>query len=113
MNLLPYEDWNLVYLPTDRATAQAMDLPLHPGVSIRPIDQLMVERIGGFRDRYEDARQKVDGIVRGSAPDQFEVMDRFLTYKDKMRTDIVDYVLSVKPKIVELIADLQSKSGSA
>jgi hypothetical protein len=113
MNLMPYEDWNLVYLPTDRATAQAMDLPLHPGMSIGPIDELMVERIGGFRDRYEDGRRKVDAIVRGGAPDQFEVMDKFLAFKDKMRTNIVDYVLSVKPKIVELIADVQSKSGSA
>lgn len=113
MNLLPYEDWNLVYLPTDGATAAAMGLPLHPGVSIGPIDELMVERIGGFRDRFEDGRQKVNAIVLGDAPEQFEVMEKFLAYKDKMRTEIVDYVLSVKPMIVDLIADVQSKAKSA
>ena len=111
MNLMPYEDWNLVYLPTDQATAKAMELPLHPGMSIRPIDELMVERIGGFRDRFEDGRRKVDAVVHSGAPDQFEVMDKFLAFKDNMRTSIVDYVLSVKPKIVELIADVQSKAG--
>lgn len=108
MNLLPYEDWNLVYLPTDRATAEAMGLPLHPGVSIGPIDELMVERIGGFRDRFADGRRKVDAIMLGDAPEQFEVMDKFLAYKDKMRTEIVDYVLSIKPMIVDLIVDVQS-----
>lgn len=113
MNLLPYEDWNLVYLPTDQATARAMDLPLHPGMSIGPIDELMVERIGGFRDRFEDGRRKVDAAMQGGAPDQFEVMDKFLAFKDKMRTSIVDYVLSVKPKIVELIADVQSKGSNS
>ena len=38
-----------------------------------------------------------------------EAMERFLAYKDKMRRDIVDYVLSVRPMIVELIADVQKK----
>ena len=42
MNLLPYDDWNLVYLPLDRATQAAMGgLPLHPQQSIGPIDELM------------------------------------------------------------------------
>ena len=113
MDLQPYEDWNLVYLPTDRATANVMDLPLHPGVSIGPIDELMVKRMEEFHARFADGRNKAHAAVSQGDDAQFDVMERFLAYKDKMRRDIVDYVLSVKPMLVALIADVQSKSGSA
>lgn len=114
MDLQPYEEWNLVYLPTDAATAAAMKLPLHPGQSIGPIDELMVKRIGeDFYDKFEAGRAKVDAIMMQGGDGQFEVMDQFLAYKDGLRQRIVDYVLSVKPMIVALIADVQSKPGTA
>src|SRR5262245_36076750 len=44
MNLMPYDDWNVVYLPLDRETQAAMGgLPLHPRQSIGPIDDPMHE----------------------------------------------------------------------
>ena len=108
MRLMPYEDWNLVYLPTDRATAAVMDLPLHPCQSIAPIDELMVERIGALHVKYNDAIGQVEQLRDlsnfGSA------MEQFLDYKDRLRREIIDYVLQVKPMIVELIADVQAKA---
>ena len=111
MDLMPYDDWNLVYLPTDQATASTMGLPLHPGVSIGPIDELMVKRIGEFHARFHDGRQKVDAI--GQPSEQIDAMEKFLVYKDNMRTAIIDYVETVKPMIIELIADVQSKAKKA
>ena len=108
MDLMPYDDWNLVYLPTDPATASAMGLPFHPGVSIGPIDELMVKRIGEFHARFQDGRQKVDAM--GHSSEQIDAMEKFLAYKDQMRTSIIDYVETVKPMIIELIADVQSKA---
>ena len=109
MDLMPYDDWNLVYLPTDQATASAMGLPLHPGISIGPIDELMVKRIGEFHARFQDGRAKVDAM--GHSSEQIDAMEKFLAYKDNMRTSIIDYVETVKPMIIELIADVQSKAG--
>ena len=31
LQLFPYDDWNVVFLPEDERTAQLMDLPVHPG----------------------------------------------------------------------------------
>lgn len=111
MDLMPYDDWNLVYLPTDQATASVMGLPLHPGVSIGPIDELMLKRIGEFHARFHDARSKVDAI--GPSNEQIDAMEKFLAYKDDMRTAIIDYVETVKPMIVNLIADVQAKAKKA
>ena len=111
MDLMPYDDWNLVYLPTDEATASAMDLPFHPGMSIGPIDELMVERIGDFYARYEDGRRKVEALMGSDG--QFATMEKFLDYKDNLRRIITDYVEGLKPKIIALIADVQSKGNEA
>lgn len=113
MKLLPYDDWNIVYLPMDRETQAAMGgLPMHPRQSIGPIDELMCERIGGFRSQYEDAKRKVDahvakvGIVAAT-----DVIGGFVAYTDNLSAQILAYVAEVRPMIVALIADLQSKQS--
>ena len=58
---------------------------------------------------FRSGRNKAHAAVSQGDDAQFDVMERFLAYKDKMRRDIVDYVLSVKPILVKLIADIQSK----
>jgi hypothetical protein len=68
MNLLPYDDWNVVYLPMDRETQTAMGgLPLHPRQSIGPIDELMRERIGGYFSQFQDANAKWMRMSKRSA----------------------------------------------
>ena len=112
MNLMPYDDWNIVYLPMDRETQAAMGgLPLHPRQSIGPIDELMREQVGAFYSEFKDAKRKVDLHVRevGLSAAQ-DVLDRFVTYVDTMPRRILDHVARVRPMIIELIADVQRKA---
>jgi len=113
MNLLPYDDWNIVYLPMDRETQAAMQgAPLHPCQSIGPIDKLMCERIGGYHAQWLDGKQKVDQHVQKVGPvAASDVIAGFVAYTDAMPQRILDYVAEVRPMIVALIADVQSKSG--
>jgi hypothetical protein len=115
MNLLPYDDWNVVYLPLDRATQAAMGgLPLHPCQSIGPIDELMCQRIGEFHSQYWDAKQKVDQQVQKAGfTATSELIAQFVGYVDAMPSSILDYVATVRPMIVALIADVQKNSGNA
>jgi hypothetical protein len=116
MNLLPYDDWNVVYLPLDRATQAAMggDLPLHPCQTIGPIDELMVQQIGAIHKQYWDAKQKVDQEVQkvgfNAASD---LIARFVAYVDAMPPRILGHVAEVRPMIIALIADVQKNSGQA
>jgi hypothetical protein len=112
MNLMPYDDWNVVYLPLDRETQAAMGgLPLHPRQSIAPIDELMVKQIGDFYTHYKSAKGKVDERVRkvGIAAAS-DVLNEFVTYADVLPQRILDHVARVRPLIVELIADVQRQS---
>jgi hypothetical protein len=114
MNLLPYDDWNIVYLPLDRETQAAMGggLPLHPRQSIGPIDELMCERIGGYFSQYQDAKRKVDAhIEEVGIQAAMDVVGKFVTYVDNMPARILDHVAEVRPMIIALIADVQSKGA--
>jgi len=113
MKLLPYDDWNVVYLPLDRETQAAMGgLPLHPRQSIGPIDELMCKQIGGFFSQYQDAKRKVDSHVEEvGIQAAMEMIQGFVTYVDNMPPRILDHVARVRPMIIELIADVQSKGA--
>ena len=113
MNLLPYDDWNVVYLPMDRETQTAMGgLPLHPCQSIGPIDELMRTRIGGYFSQFQDAKRKVDSHVEEVGMQAAtDVIGSFVTYVDNMPPRILDFVAEVRPMIIELIADVQSKGA--
>ncbi|WP_076860416.1 hypothetical protein [Bradyrhizobium mercantei] len=112
MHLLPYDDWNIVYLPMDRATQAAMGgLPLHPQQSIDPIDELMCKQIGGFYSQFKEGKQKVDAHVREvGISAAHDMLDKFVTYVDQMPRQILDHIAIVRPKIIELIADVQSRA---
>jgi len=113
MKLLPYDDWNVVYLPMDRETQTAMGgLPLHPRQSIGPIDDLMRERIGFYFSQYQDAKRKVDlHVEEVGMQAATDVIGSFVTYVDNMPPRILDFVAEVRPMIIELIADVQSKGA--
>ena len=114
MNLMPYDDWNIVYLPMDRETQAAMGgLPLHPRQSIGPIDQLMCEQIGNFYSSCKDATRKVDAHVREVGFEAaHDVIESFVAYSSAMPQKILDHVARVRPMIIELIADVQRKAAA-
>jgi len=114
MNLLPYDDWNVVYLPLDRETQAAMGgaLPLHPRQSIGPIDKLMCEQIGDYFSQYQDAKRKVDAhVAKVGVEAAMDVIETFVAYTQNMPARILDHVARVRPMIIALIADVQSKSA--
>lgn len=114
MKLMPYDEWNLVYLPTDRATQAAMggDLPLHPLQSIEAIDDLMVERMGDFHAQIMEGRRKVDAyIAKVGMSAAADMVEAFLAYSDATSQRIIDHVGKVRPMIIELIADVQRKAA--
>ena len=114
MNLMPYDDWNIVYLPMDQATQAAMDgLPLHPRQSIGPIDQLMCQQIGDFYTSYKDAKRKVDArVAEVGLSAATDVMAGFVAFTHAMPQRILDHVARVRPMIIGLIADVQRKAAN-
>jgi hypothetical protein len=113
MKLLPYDEWNVIYLPLDRATQKAMggDLPLHPCQSIGPIDELMQRRIETMFQDFLGAKKQIDAHVQKVGfSAAMDVLDKFVSHVDDMKVSIVDYVAGVKPLIVKSIAEVQNQA---
>jgi hypothetical protein len=89
LELFPYDDWNMIFLPADAETAAALDLPLHPSGNV-PAFVAKAERFlsdadarlraaheeasrthefGKFNDDLEEIRDKVKGLARAFLSD--------------------------------------------
>ena len=84
LELFPYDDWNMIFLPADAATAAAMDMPLHPNGNVpafvanaekflRDADAHLraahdeasrTQDFGKFHDELEDIRDRVRALAR-------------------------------------------------
>lgn len=109
MKLMPYDEWNTIYLPTDAPTAAVMRLPQHPLSSLTPLDELILKNLTPIRDKVLVARaetmEAMEQVEGGYDPD---LAARFLAYVDQERENIVAYVERLKPLVIDLLADLEA-----
>jgi hypothetical protein len=108
MQLMPYDEWNTIYLPTDAPTAAVMRLPQHPLASLTALDEVIHKNLAPVRDKVLVARattmEAMEQAEGGYDPD---LAARFLAYVDKEREGIVAYVERIKPLVIDLLADVQ------
>jgi hypothetical protein len=84
LDLFPYDDWNMIFLPADAATAAALDMPIHPNGNVpdfvakaekflRDADAHLraaheraaqTQDFAQFGDDLEEIRNKVKGLAR-------------------------------------------------
>src|SRR5215470_11380186 len=97
MDLVGFDEWNVLMLAADVRTKELCGLAGHPG-SIPAITQAMTERVIAWKARYESALEAfgitATGGQGGITREQFEAE------RNALRQEIVDYVVSMKPRIV-------------
>lgn len=112
MKLMPYDEWNTIYLPTDAPTAAVMRLPLHPLASIGPIDEVIHKNLVPVRDKVLVAQARtIEAMEQAEGGYDPDLAQRFLAYLDSEREGIVNYVERIKPLLIDMLADLQSQRG--
>ncbi len=107
MRLMPYDDWNITYLPMDAPTAAALRLPLHPQCSIGPIEELVNNRMGELWGKFQEALHR--SRAEFEQTQDVEVLARFTGGADRMRESILEWAGRITPMVIELIADVQKK----
>lgn len=112
MQLMPYDEWNTIYLPTDAPTAAIMGLPQHPLSSLKPLDELIYKNLAPIRDKVLVARgQTMEAMERAEGGYDPDLAARFVAYVDKERENIISYVERIKPLLIDLLADMEGKRG--
>lgn len=95
LDLVGYDDWNVIMLAGDPQTKQATGLPGHPGI-VPEIRNKMMERVSEWKRRYEFLLETFGLTATGGlgiSHDQFEAE------KAALEREIVDYVQAMKPRI--------------
>jgi len=97
MDLVSFEDWNVLMLATDARTKEVCDLAGHPG-SLPAITQDITKRIIVWKARHESALEMF-GITATGGQGGI-TREQYAAEKNAVRQEIVDYVASTKPRIV-------------
>ncbi|KRR08943.1 hypothetical protein CQ12_08225 [Bradyrhizobium jicamae] len=104
MNLVGYDDWNVLMLAADVRTKEVCELAGHPG-TVPAITEVMTRRVIEWKQRH-DAALEAFGITatggRGITREQYEAE------QDALRREIVDNVGWMKPRIISELLRVQS-----
>jgi len=96
MDLVSFDDWNVVMLAADARTTQSCGLPAHPG-SVPALNQAMTGHVIRWKARYESALEEFGVTATGG---RSITREQFEAEKDALRQEIIDTVASMKPRTV-------------
>jgi hypothetical protein len=97
MDLVSFDDWNVLMLATDVRTKELCGLAGHPG-SLPAITQDITKRVIAWKARHESALEMFGVTATGG---QVGITrEQYAAEENALRQEIVDYVVSMKPRIV-------------
>ena len=96
MELIGFDDWNIIMLAGDARTKDVCGLPGHPGTD-PAVTRLMTKRVIEWKRRYELALEAFGITATGG---QGITREQFQAEEDAVRREIVDIVGRMKPRIM-------------
>lgn len=113
LKILPYQEWNVAYLPMDKDTQRAMgeNLPLHPQSEIPPLDKLLHGILADYKKEYDEKKSFADAEVgRIGLVAAKDIAIAFGNYALEIGNKIPDHVSHLKPNILASLAEFQRTS---
>jgi hypothetical protein len=107
MDLIGFDDWNVLMLAADARTMELCDMAGHPG-SVPAITQGLTERVIEWRTRQEASLEAYGITVMGGQGRQGITQEQYEAEKDALRREIIDYVGWLKPRIIAELLRVQS-----
>jgi hypothetical protein len=104
MDLVGFDDWNVLMLATDPRTKETCGLAGHPG-SIPAVTQVVTQRVVDWKQRHEVALEAYGVTATGG---QGITREQYEAEEDAVRKDIVDHIAWMKPRIVSELLRVQA-----
>jgi hypothetical protein len=105
LNLIGFDDWNVLMLAADERTRQMCGIAGHPG-TVPAVTDVLAKHVTAWKARHEAALElygvTATGGEGGISREQYE------TEKDALRQEIVDKVGWMKPRIIDELVRIQS-----
>ena len=103
MQLIGFDDWNVLMLAADVRTKDACGLAGHPGADPE-LSQIMTKLVIEWKRRYELALEAFGITATGG---QGITREQFQAEEDALRREIVDNVGWMKPRIISALLRIQ------
>lgn len=108
MDLVAFDEWNVLMLAADDRTKRACGFAGHPG-ELPQVTQVVTKRVIEWQARFESALEAYGlTAVPGSRGEGGITREQFEAEKDTLRQEIVDHVAWMKPRIESELLRVQS-----
>jgi hypothetical protein len=104
MNLIGFDEWNVLMLAADVRTREACDLAGHPGV-VPAVTDVMTKRVIDWKLRHDLALEAYGVTATGG---QGITRQQYEAEHDTLRREIVDNVGWMKPRIISELLRVQA-----
>ncbi len=101
LELLPFDEWNMVALAKDDRTAALSGLPRHPGENIEAFDRRGLEFVTGLHRIFGETMKSVDPMAEDFV-DRLGEID-VAKLKSDTRSAIIDWVADQKPVLLSTL----------
>jgi hypothetical protein len=105
MELVAFEDWNVLMLAADVRSKHSCGIAGHPG-AVPALTEAMTKRVVAWKARYESALEAF-GVTATMGQGQRITREQFEAEKDAVRREIVDHVAAMKPRIANELLRIQ------
>lgn len=106
MDLIGFDEWNVLMLATDKQTVEACGIAGHPGQE-PAIAQGITERMIEWRTRHDVSLEAYGITAIGGHGRHGITREEYEADKDALRREIVDYVGWLKPRIIRELQRVQ------
>lgn len=106
MDLIGFDDWNVLMLATDVRTKELCDIAGHPG-SVPAIAEGMTNKVIEWKARQESSLEAYGLTAVGGQGGQGITREQYEAEKDALRREIIDYVGWLKPRIISELLRVQ------
>jgi len=103
LDLIGFDDWNVIMMAADMRTKQTCGLAGHPGL-IPAHREGMAKRVAAWKQRYEFLLETFGITATGG---EGITRDQFVAEQDALRTEILEFVDRAKPLIVKELLRIQ------
>jgi hypothetical protein len=104
LDLVGFDDWNVLMLAADMQTKEACGLAGHPG-SIPAVTEVVTKRVVDWKERHESLLEAYGVTATGG---HGITREQYETGKDIIRKEIVDHIAWMKPRIVSELLRVQA-----
>ncbi|WOH52975.1 hypothetical protein [Bradyrhizobium sp. sBnM-33] len=103
MNLIGYDDWNVLMLAADVRTKELCDIAGHPG-TVPAVTEVMTKRVIEWKQRRDLALEAFGVTAMGG---QGITREQYEAEQDALRREIMDNVGWMKPRIISELLRVQ------